>query len=132
MTRNAASHPLLADFAVADLAVECLARSGTLRLRVTGSSMLPAIRSGSHVEIRRAGPSEVVPGDIVLVRVTGGFRLHRLVAREGLRIITRGDNHTENDPPEPVAQLLGVVSHVHKPRLLPRVSSRLLRKFRAI
>jgi signal peptidase len=95
-----------------DLAEESLARAGRLTLRVTGTSMLPAIRPGSRVEIRRSGEQAVSRGDIVLVRAPNGFRLHRLVDTKAGWIITKGDNHTENDPPEPMERLLGVAVRI--------------------
>jgi SOS-response transcriptional repressor LexA len=93
---------------IADLAEESLARAGTLTLRVQGASMLPAIRPGSYVKIRQAALNEVQPGHIVLVRAARGFRLHRLVEIRAGWLITKGDNHTENDPPEPLEHFLGV------------------------
>lgn len=103
-----------------DVAVESLRLSGRLRLRVTGSSMLPTIRPGSRVLIRRVAQDEVQPGQIVLVRTETGFRLHRLVAivsaPDGARLITRGDNHMEDDPGIDPSELLGVFAAVeHAP-----------------
>ena len=104
----------LATEVVTDLAAESLDRAGYLTLRVTGSSMLPAIRPGSYVEIRRTGLEGVRPGDVVLVRASYGFRLHRLVGLQSGWLVTRGDNHTENDPAEPADRLLGVAVRVSK------------------
>jgi signal peptidase len=102
----------LATDVVTDLAAESLDRAGHLTLRVTGTSMLPAIRPGSYVEIRRAGSGAVRLGDIVLVRASYGFRLHRLVGVWSEGIVTRGDNHTKDDPLEPLDRLLGVAVRV--------------------
>lgn len=96
----------------ADLAEECLHRSGRLRLRVNGASMLPTIPSGRFVDIRRTHPREARPGDIVLIRTAHGFRLHRLVEIRAGWAITRGDNHSQDDPPEPLENLLGVVHRI--------------------
>jgi signal peptidase I len=105
-----------------ELALECLARSGYLRLRVTGASMLPTIRPGSHVLIRRA-PAEISPGDVILARTEDGVRLHRLVEIRGDGTnavwITCGDNHTHCDPPLTSGQILGVLNQIEEP---PRVS----------
>lgn len=101
------------------LALECLTRSGHLRLRVMGSSMLPAILPGSYVRIRRAAPAEMAPGDVVLARAADGVRLHRLVEIRGSGAdtvwITRGDRHQHCDPPLQTGQLLGVLTHVESP-----------------
>jgi phage repressor protein C with HTH and peptisase S24 domain len=97
-----------------ELAEETLERAGRLTLRVTGTSMIPAIRPGSLVEILRANPDAVRPGDIVLLRAAPGFRLHRLVDIRPGELITRGDNLRHNDPPEPVDRLLGVAVRIEQ------------------
>ncbi len=101
-----------------DVALESLRLSGSLRLRVTGSSMLPAIRPGSRVLIRRAAEDEIECGDIVLLRTNTGLRLHRLVsvmnAPDGALLITRGDNDMEDDPPVSASQLLGIFARVEQ------------------
>jgi signal peptidase I len=105
-----------------ELALECLAKSGRLRLRVTGASMLPTIRPGSYVLIRRA-PAELSAGDVILARTEDGVRLHRLVEIRGCggdaRWITRGDNHSHCDPPLTSGQIVGVLNEVEE---APRVS----------
>jgi signal peptidase I len=101
-----------------DVAVDSLRLSGSLRLRVTGGSMLPTIRPGSRVLIRRAAPNEIQCGDIVLLRADTGLRLHRLVsvlnAPDGALLITRGDNDMEDDPPVGAAQLLGLFGGIEQ------------------
>ena len=102
-----------------ELALECLAKSGYLRLRVTGASMLPRIRPGCYVLIRGASASELSPGDVILARTGDGVRLHRLVEIRGSGAnavwITRGDNHTHCDPPLTCAQIVGVLNQVEEP-----------------
>jgi signal peptidase I len=118
-----------------DVAVDSLRLSGSLRLRVTGSSMLPTIRPGSRVLIRRAAPDEILCGDIVLLRANTGLRLHRLVsilqAPGGAQLITRGDNDMEDDPPISAAQLLGLFAGIEQaPPKWPRLSALLDSLFR--
>lgn len=78
--------------------------------------MLPTIRPGSRVLIRRAGADEVQCGDIVLINRDSGFRLHRLVsvlsAPDDMQLITRGDNDMGNDPPVSASLLLGVFAGI--------------------
>ena len=96
---------------VLDLAVESLRRSGKLRMRVQGTSMLPAIRPGSYIAVRQAAPDQMVTGDIVLLKTSTGLRLHRLVEirhePSGTVFVTRGDNHRHNDTPAGAPDLLG-------------------------
>ena len=118
-----------------DVAVDSLRLSGSLRLRVTGSSMLPTIPPGSRVLIRRVVPDEIQCGDIVLLRADTGLRLHRLVsvlnASSGAQLITRGDNDMEDDPPIGAAQLLGLFAGIEQaPPKWPRLSALLDSLFR--
>jgi signal peptidase I len=96
---------------VLDLAIESLGKSGSLRFRVQGTSMLPAIRPGTYVAIRKAGPDQVVIGDIVLTKTSTGLRLHRVVEirykPSGPIFVTRGDNHRHDDRPADATELLG-------------------------
>ena len=112
-----------------EVALECLAYAGHLTLCATGLSMMPRIRPGSRVRIRRAHAGELTPGDVILARTAEGIRLHRLVsvgAQNSQPVwITRGDNHPHCDPPLVREQILGVMTHVQKPALLQRALRRL-------
>lgn len=99
-----------------DLAVESLRRSGQLRFRAQGASMIPAIRPGACVEIRAATPDRIARGDIVLLKTPGGLRLHRVVEIRPGSLITRGDNHAHNDAPADARDLLGRLHAVSRPR----------------
>jgi hypothetical protein len=92
--------------------------------------MIPAILPGSYVEIRRTSRDAVHVGDIVLFRVNGAFRLHRLVdILPGPLLVTRGDNHGHNDPPERASELLGVAVEIRNPHPLARLARRLRHRF---
>lgn len=101
---------------VLDLAIESLHRSGKLRFRAQGASMMPAIHPGTCVEIRRATPDRIAPGDIVLLKTLAGLRLHRIVEIGPDLLITRGDNHEHNDTPADPRDLLGRLHSVSRPR----------------
>jgi Peptidase S24-like len=90
------------------LVADALRGRGSLRLRVHGESMLPALWPGEVVEIEGCSPEEVRPGEIVLARRDGRLFLHRLVApcaANGFRL--RGDSMPGADPPYPPKALLG-------------------------
>lgn len=90
-----------------DLAIESLGKSGNLRLRVYGLSMLPTIRPGSCLLVRRTTPDQVSLGDVVLVKTPAGLQLHRVVEiRQDQTFVTRGDNHRHNDRPVSAADVL--------------------------
>ncbi len=96
-----------------DLLREILARFGRARLRVQGSSMLPALRPGSVVEIVRAAPATLRPGDVVLFQRGDRLFCHRLqgsVPGNGSQLRTRGDFLSCDDPPVPASAVLGRVA----------------------
>jgi hypothetical protein len=90
------------------LLAEALQRSGRVRLRVHGESMLPALWPGDVVEIASCSLEDVQFGGIVLARRDGRLFLHRLIAPatpEGFRL--RGDSVPASDPLFPPEALLG-------------------------
>jgi hypothetical protein len=91
--------PALSDLIVRD----CLERFPSVRLRVSGECMRPGLAPGATV--RLASPARRPPrlGDVVLVRLPTGLRLHRLVwgpplAPRGTRWRTKGDRSWLWDP----------------------------------
>jgi hypothetical protein len=90
------------------LLAEALQRSGRLRLRVHGESMLPALWPGDVVEIANCSLEDVQSGEIVLAWRDGRLFLHRLIAPatpKGFRL--RGDSVPASDPLFPPEALLG-------------------------
>jgi hypothetical protein len=97
-----------------DLAAEVLSSHGTIRLRALGTSMLPSIWPGDVLSIESKSREELVSGDIVLVARGDRFFVHRLIEKQGLHWITRGDSLPQNDAPVVEAQVLGKVSLIHR------------------
>ncbi len=95
------------DAAKCALAVEVLRAFGVLRLRVTGSSMLPSIWPGDVLWFRRCGPDDAKPGDVVLFTRDARLVAHRLVARTGECLVTQGDGLAAPDPLLHPDQLVG-------------------------
>jgi hypothetical protein len=101
--------------ALSDLIVrECLERFPSVRLRVSGECMRPDLAAGASV--RLASPARRPPrlGDVVLVRLPTGLRLHRLVwgpplALKGTRWRTKGDRSWLWDPLLDPRHVLGTV-----------------------
>lgn len=75
---------------------------------VRGTSMLPTYHSGDLVLAYRS--PEVRAGQVAVFRApSGGYVIHRVVAIEGERLITRGDDHDRPDPwPTTTADVVGV------------------------
>ena len=107
---------LLIAAAAPALLAEVLRRFGEIRLRVSGTSMLPAIRPGDILIVGRCTIDELGSGDVVLFRSGERLFAHR-VARtcvgEGPSVlITKGDALMSDDPPLPFSQVLGRVTAI--------------------
>jgi signal peptidase len=109
------------DAVVADLLSVVLRRTGKARLKVTGTSMLPAIRPGDVLRIHHTALERIEAGDVVLVAWGGRLLAHRVVEVmknvAGGSLITRGDNHAHTDPPVSERELLGRVVAIERSAL---------------
>ena len=99
--------------AVAVAVIEDLLTSvGDVQMTVTGNCMAPALPEGSVVSLARAGERPPRLGDVVLVRLPAGLRLHRLIWGPPLawgRWRTKGDRTPSWDPAVAPAQVLASV-----------------------
>jgi len=101
------------DRAGCDIAAESLNRGHRLLIRVTGSSMVPAIWPGDTIEIIPAGEAPTSAGQVALYVRDGRLFAHRIVGvAEAAHVITRGDALAACDPPAARAEILGYVSVV--------------------
>ena len=98
------------------LASDVVRRFGGVRLRVFGTSMVPAILPGDLISVQRADLSEISIGEIVLYLRHERLFAHRVVARAGSdddpRLVTRGDRLSHNDPLVSSLELLGRVTSI--------------------
>jgi signal peptidase I len=119
------------DGAGCELAEEVLCSSGRLRLKVNGSSMLPAIWPGDIITIVRDGLNEASIGDVVLFGREGRLVAHRIIRRTsteaGPQWTTRGDSLARADwPVLSTNELLGRVTAIARGsrQLAPRQAAR--------
>jgi hypothetical protein len=106
------------------LASEILRAGGSIRLRVLGMSMLPAVWPGDVVTIDGLCVDGTVRGDIVLYEKNDRFFVHRLIGKpespksqsseDRLRLVTRGDSMPHPDPMITRSQFLGRVSSIQR------------------
>ena len=98
-----------------EIAAETLRSFGSLRLRVTGHSMLPAIWPGDTLVVEQRDFLEIVPRDIILYSRDNRLAVHRMlraIDTPNPRFITQGDAMPNPDAPVFPAQLLGLVTEI--------------------
>jgi hypothetical protein len=99
-----------------NLAAQVLRSFGTLRLEVTGLSMLPTIWPGDILFIERRDMTEIAAGDIVLFAREGKLIAHRVLymtaAGELPCAITQGDALLSHDDAISSTELLGSVRRI--------------------
>ncbi|MFL6306394.1 MAG: S24/S26 family peptidase [Candidatus Sulfotelmatobacter sp.] len=99
-----------------DLASESLLRCGTLRLKVTGWSMLPTIWPGDTLLVSRTRPDELVKGEIALFRRGNRMVAHRIIGNNNgahwRELLTQGDALADADAPISAGDLLGRVEFI--------------------
>ena len=76
--------------------------------------MVPLIVAGDEVVVEAAQSAELCVGDVVVLDAGGGLLMHRLLAWQGERLVTRGDSALAPDRPWPSEHLLGRVRAVFK------------------
>src|SRR5437879_12340303 len=105
-----------------------------LRLRASGSSMLPSLWPGDILTIHPQSFEQWRPGDIALYMRAGHFFIHRVstVSNSGDFLIVQGDLLPHTDPPVRSRKVLGKDvtierSVVHyQPRLDPSIHYRII------
>ena len=98
---------------------QMLSRSLPIELRMSGTSMSPAIEDGDIITIEPITDEPVKQGDIVLYHsrfdtavIHRVIRLERASSERG--IVTRGDAASHNDTPVPLHRILGRVRRVER------------------
>lgn len=106
---------------------ETLAAGGTVKLPITGTSMLPLLVAGRDTVILKKAALPLKRFDLPLYRrKDGAFVLHRVIAVEQNGTYTMcGDNQWVKEPGISGEQIIGVVEAVErKGKLLPVQSFR--------
>ena len=64
----------------------------TVKIRLKGNSMFPLLRSGrDSVILQKFAADSLKPMDVVLFKYCGNYILHRIIKREGMRLLLQGD-----------------------------------------
>jgi hypothetical protein len=107
------------------LASELLRSGGSIRMQALGTSMLPTVWPGDVLSIE-GRPGRVSLGDLMLVQREQGVTVHRVVACDASRCITRGDAMPHDDPPAHPLDILGRVTTIHRAEQVIVPKSRIL------
>lgn len=94
-----------------ELVADALRAGAETRIRVMGTSMLPALWPGDILVIRDSA-ADPCPGDIVLFLRHRRLFAHRVVRATQSEVITRGDALPDRDPPVRASEVLGVVVRI--------------------
>jgi signal peptidase I len=112
-----------------NLVIEAVRKFGRIRLRVSGTSMLPAMRPGDVLTVETASVQEISPGEIVVFACAGRLVCHRVTAIAGNArqplLATRGDRARRNDPMVSGSELLGRVTQIERGNRRVRLRTRL-------
>lgn len=130
---------------------EKMRTQGSAYLRVSGGSMVPWIRTGDFVFIRRFDFAKVGAGDVIVFQRNGLVVVHRAIRRingaasenSASLLITKGDASDDFDAPISAAEFLGRATRIHRGRrhidlesftqkLIGRVLARISRLSRVI
>jgi signal peptidase I len=99
-----------------EMAAQVLRTFGTLRLEVTGLSMLPSVWPGDILVIERREMEGISAGDIILFAREDKLVAHRVLRKTMVAdetcAITRGDGLLSADEPVSSVELLGRVRYV--------------------
>ena len=95
-----------------ELVAEVARTHGEVRLKVTGTSMLPSVFPGDILTVRRRNAAELRPGQIVLCYRNSELVAHRFVSKSSDGLLTRGDSLSYHDQPFHEDQVLGQVVSV--------------------
>jgi hypothetical protein len=103
------------------------ARDGGLTLRVNGDCMSGVFSDGAKIRVERR--VAYLPGDVlVFARGDGELISHRLLGflpgRKGWRVLTRGDNYQQADPPTALSRVLGRITQINGKALHCGISTR--------
>lgn len=76
--------------------------------------MLPAVLPGDELIVEKRGIAQLHPGEVVLFTRGGRLCAHRVIAKEGSRLITRGDAMSRPDEPVAECEVLGRVEAINR------------------
>ena len=121
---------------------EKMRSQGSAGLRVSCGSMIPWVRPGDFIFIRRFDFAKISPGDVIIFQRNGLVVVHRAIRRTkavpsektASLLITKGDASNETDAPVSAEEYLGRATRIHRGRHhidLESLTQKLLGRFLA-
>jgi signal peptidase I len=111
------AHNVITDnAAVADLLRASIAKGRSFSFRAGGFSMSPFIKDGDMVTVSPFGNMQPGKGDIVafLDTAKSGLTVHRIIMKQGIDFIMKGDNTRAADMPVGESNLIGRVTAIRR------------------
>ncbi len=105
-----------------ELAVQLLRRGERLRIRARGASMLPFVWDGDVAQVTPTASARIAVGDVVCYETPGRLFLHRVIRRDGDRLVTKGDALSSTEVVDRT-QVLGKVVSVERRGRITRLDS---------
>jgi signal peptidase I len=100
------------------LILEELHNGKQMGLRVSGRSMHPLMRQGDSIRLEKCTARALAIGDIITFKKDGNYFTHRLLwttkRGNGIRLITKGDNEINTDPPVSPVSVIGKVTSIQR------------------
>lgn len=93
-----------------------IAEGNPVRFRLKGQSMFPLLRNGRDIVVLHpCQEDELRPMDVVLFRYRGAHVLHRILRREGNKLLIQGDGSYVAREECTTADVVGIVRTIVRP-----------------
>src|SRR3989338_6973704 len=93
-------------------------KSNKFLLKTSGTSMLPVLQSGYIVGYKKTSFSKCYINDIILAKKNGRIFTHRLIYKNQVYLVTRGDNNYISDGKIYPSHIIGKVNQIKRDKLL--------------
>jgi signal peptidase I len=95
---------------------DVLARDGAVWVHESSDSMAPLVRTGDRLYLTRTAPADVWPGELVAYSRDGQLVVHRVLSRDAVSLVTKGDGLARRDAAVPLTDVVARVTVIETPR----------------
>ncbi len=81
---------------------------------ITSGSMWPVLKTNDLILMKGISGSQAEVGQIIIYKNSKGFTIHRLIRRQGEKLITKGDANNVEDTPITEADVVGRAVYIGK------------------